>query len=82
MIPFAHKFRSWRRGEGLTQIDVAGKLGVAQSTVSGWEKGHRPTPDIIPMLVEISGGSIILQDFFQSEEARAPNPRSETGSTP
>lgn len=36
--------RRWRVERGLTQADIAAKLGVTQSGVSAWERGIAPEP--------------------------------------
>ena len=41
-------FKSLRQEKGLTQKELAAKLGIGQSTVNGYEKGNRePIPEII-----------------------------------
>lgn len=34
--------KAYRDEQGLTQSALANALGVKQSTVAGWESGHRP----------------------------------------
>jgi transcriptional regulator with XRE-family HTH domain len=38
------KLKRERRGEGLTQAELAERSGVAQSTIAQIEGGSRPTP--------------------------------------
>jgi transcriptional regulator with XRE-family HTH domain len=38
------KLKRERRGEGLTQVELAERSGVAQSTIAQIEGGARPTP--------------------------------------
>ena len=45
---FAENLRKERKNRGLTQIELAGKVGVSQTTVSQWESTEKyPTLDKI-----------------------------------
>jgi transcriptional regulator with XRE-family HTH domain len=37
-------FRAARRAAGVTQAEIARRLGIEPGTVSQWETGHRPVP--------------------------------------
>lgn len=51
-----NNIRSLRSGAGMTQPDLANKLGVAVNTVSRWEKGESiPRPRYIKRMAEIFG---------------------------
>ena len=52
MSTVADEVRRARRGAGLTQKDLAGKLGVESITVSRWERGV--TTPSLPRLREIA----------------------------
>lgn len=42
-----------------TQVELAGKLGVAQSTVAMWESGKAyPRADMLPMIAKALGCTI------------------------
>ena len=56
MKAFAERLRELRKERGLSQIQLAEKLGVDFRTISNWENGVRK-PDI-DMLV-------IVADFFE-----------------
>lgn len=46
----------WRRKEGLTQADLAAKIGVSQAAISQWETGAlTPSPLMIGQLSEVLG---------------------------
>ena len=53
---FAARLRMLREKAGVTQEDVAVKLGITVRTVYKWEQGvHFPTPDQLPLLKELFG---------------------------
>lgn len=55
--------QSIRIKRGLTQGDVAKKLGVTIPTVSSWERyAHKPSPRYIPQLAKVLGRS--TDDIF------------------
>lgn len=52
-------FRSLRKAKGMTQKQVADKLGVLPKTVSKWETGHGfPDTSLLSELADILGASI------------------------
>ena len=49
----------YRKKLGLTQVELAEKLNVSQSTITSWENGNRrPDLDFLPVLAQIFGISI------------------------
>ncbi len=50
---------SLRKENGMTQLDLAGKMGVTDKAVSNWERDlSRPDIDTIPRLAEVFGISV------------------------
>mgnify|MGYP003877203753 CR=1 FL=1 len=52
-ITTAGWLRRWREESGLSQAQVASRLGILQSTVSRWERGHPVALDDLRLLVRI-----------------------------
>lgn len=51
---FNLELRAWRKSQGLTQQDLADKLGITRGLVCKWEKGVcYPSPTNIKQLAEI-----------------------------
>lgn len=45
------EIRKYRKKQGLTQVELAKKMGVAPSTVTQWETGARnPSVNQVPLL--------------------------------
>lgn len=67
---------SIRRGLGMTQADLAQKLGVAQATVSRWESGlHEPTQEQWRTILGLAKPSEAPGDWsllFMVRTARSP----------
>lgn len=43
-MEFSERLKDLRRQAGLTQVDVAKKLGISQPTYASWERGvKKPT---------------------------------------
>lgn len=54
IAPPGEVLRGLRLAVGLTQADVAGRLGVARSTVQAWEVNRaKPRPAVAKALVEL-----------------------------
>lgn len=61
--------RKWREGEGLTQADLAARIGDESGQFQRWESGNRPTLPL-KMRVRISLVSgIPISQLVDSEEA-------------
>lgn len=55
----------WREREGLTQHEVAERLGAAQSYVCQLETGtRRPSVDVAARIVAMTGGEVTLEEAF------------------
>lgn len=50
-----HPLASYRRAKGLTQTDLAQKLGVSLPTVQRWEAGSIPRARQVPKLADALG---------------------------
>lgn len=60
--------KTLRIARGLTQFELAEKMGVSQATVGMWETGGRtPRFSKIPKLAEVLGCSI--PDLFKGENS-------------
>jgi len=44
--------RTWRRRQGLTQLQLAEMLGVSNMAVAYWEWGKRSIPALLPLALE------------------------------
>ncbi len=68
-LPIILKY--WRGKKGMTQSELARELGIAQNTISSWEKGNR-TPNLgdIERLCEVYGVS--LSSFLTKQDKDLP----------
>ena len=61
-----------RKEKGLTQVELAEKLNLSQSTIASWENGkRRPDLDFLPVIADFFGvtvGEIYGQDESQPDE--------------
>lgn len=63
-----------RRSKNLTQLQLAGALGVTRSTVAMWESGESlPRADKLPQLAQILGCTI--DDLFPRDNKAASGAR-------
>jgi transcriptional regulator with XRE-family HTH domain len=61
---FGPRLREFREGAGLSQKELAEKMGVRQVTISAWEVGTRG-PDL-PMLVKLAEFfGVTVNDFLE-----------------
>lgn len=76
-----------RKAIGMTQRTLAEKLGIAASTLNGYEKGnHKPDSDVLIAVSSITGCTIDyllnrvdgFHDYYGKEKAPAPA-KAETG---
>lgn len=61
------RLATWRKREGLTQAELAERLGCSQSQVSQMERAANPLVPGRPLMVKIfleSGGDVEPNDFF------------------
>ena len=60
--------RDLRKSAGLTQVQLAEKVGVAQATVAEWERGdYYPRASIIPALAAALGCAV--NDLYATEKS-------------
>ncbi|VGU24000.1 helix-turn-helix domain-containing protein [Streptococcus pyogenes] len=53
-MEFSERLKTLRKEAGLTQVDVAEKLGISQPAYASWERGiKRPTQDNLVKLSKI-----------------------------
>ncbi len=60
---FKERFRTLRKERGLTQLDLAEKIGVDRGTIIAWENGGKD-PRGIEMLVNISSALTVSVDYL------------------
>lgn len=58
------KLKKWREQEGITQGALAASLGVSDVSVSRYENGRIPEPDVMSAIYAITNGSVCPNDFY------------------
>jgi transcriptional regulator with XRE-family HTH domain len=74
---FLKVFRDVRRKSGLTQIDLAGKIGESQSFVSKCERGERRI-DLIELRAFCDAFGVTLREFISQFEKMIGKQRAST----
>ena len=72
---FGAKLRELRRQRGMTQVDLARRLGLRQGHITNLETGRRgPTVDIVLRAADLFGVTTdyLLRDGIALEPAEAP----------
>jgi transcriptional regulator with XRE-family HTH domain len=50
------RLTEWRQRSGLTQADLARRIGVDRSSISGWEGGRRdPSRHVVARIADVCG---------------------------
>ena len=53
------QLRFWRQVKGLTQQELAGKVGVSRNMIGAWERGLQPPPRRVQQLADALGCSFL-----------------------
>ena len=70
-MTFSEILKKLRKSKGLTQEQVAERLGVSPQAVSKWENGSYPDGDLIPKVARLYGVSV---SYLYGEEGEAKSP--------
>jgi transcriptional regulator with XRE-family HTH domain len=63
-----------RKERGLTQVELAEKLNLSQSTIASWENGkRRPDLDLLPIIADFFGVSVD-EIYGQEPHKQTPPP--------
>ena len=58
-MEFSERLKKLRKDTGLTQVDVANKLGISQPAYASWERGiKKPTQDNLVKIAQILNVSV------------------------
>lgn len=58
-MEFSERLKTLRKEAGLTQVDVAGKLGISQPAYASWERGvKKPTQDNLVKIAQVLNVSV------------------------
>lgn len=58
-MEFSERLKNLRKEAGLTQVDVAEKLGISQPAYASWERGvKKPTQDNLVKIAQVLNVSI------------------------
>lgn len=64
--------REWRKSKGFTQLTLAQKLGVHQTTVASWEGGHKvPRQQQMLRIRQVTEGAVTAADFYDDSQKAA-----------
>lgn len=58
-MEFSERLKDLRKQAGLTQVDIAGKLGISQQAFASWERGaKKPTQENLVKIAQILNVSV------------------------
>lgn len=58
-MEFSERLKNLRKKVGLTQVDIAGKLGISQQAYASWERGvKKPTQDNLVKIAQTLNVSV------------------------
>ena len=74
-MPFAERLKELRKQSHLTQVELAKRLGIGQSSYADWERGKKnPTQDNLVKLAQILNVSVdYLVGNTEDKEDRLDN---------
>jgi len=61
-MPKTMKFWAWFETSGMTQTELADKLGCSKATITKWKKGSVPNFDLRLKVAELSNGIVSMKD--------------------
>ncbi len=68
------KLAAWRRKHGLSQSDLAPRLGCTRSMLSLWEQGRtRPSRLLAAQIEAITEGAVMVEDWARAKDMRRPS---------
>lgn len=63
--PAQNKLRAWRIGQNKSVNEAAAEIGCTRQTWYSWERGlNIPSPELMPKLVAMTGGTVTANDFY------------------
>jgi DNA-binding XRE family transcriptional regulator len=67
-----HPLKVWRAAQGVTQAEMAEKLGIGKWMVNSIETGRRvPSFSLVEKIVAATGGAVQPNDLFKPKAAAA-----------
>jgi putative transcriptional regulator len=69
-MEFSERLKDLRRQAGLTQVDVAEKLGISQPAYASWERGvKKPTQENLVKIAQILNVSVDYLVAYSEEKS-------------
>lgn len=59
------KLLDWRKAQNITQTEAAEKIGVTPVSFGRYEGGRVPEPQTLQKIIEVTGGAVTANDFFE-----------------
>ena len=63
--------RSYRAWQGLTLAKLAEMVEVSEASMSRYQNGRVPRPEIVARIVKVTGGAVQHADLYQDTPADA-----------
>ncbi len=77
-MTFGERVKHFREANGLTQEQLAAAIGVAKTTVTGYERGNRE-PDVAKIKRLASALGVSGDELLGTGQEKKPTPVSESG---